>query len=110
MALRATSGPTLASNSVRVGDELRVSAKVENSTAGAETVALFAEDLKEGAIAFEPASAAVPGKSRKSLQFTWRAELPPGRDALTYRGRLVLRHATTGQLVGETPLDVYVGR
>jgi hypothetical protein len=110
MALRATSGPALASRSVKAGDEARVAAKVENSASGAETVALFAEGLPEGAIAFEPPSALVPGKSRKALAFAWRAALPPGKDAHTYRGRLVLRHAATGQLVGEADLDLYVSR
>lgn len=110
MALRATSGPALASRSATVGQEVRVSAKVENSSAGEEAVALFVEGLKEGVIAFEPASAAVPGKSRKALSFAWTATLPPGKDGHTYRGTLVLRHATTGQLVGDAPLDLYVSR
>jgi hypothetical protein len=110
MALRATSGPTLATKSLDVGGVLTVTAKVENTASGEETVSLYAEELKEGLVQFEPLAVPVPGKSRRSVSFSWRAELPDGRDALTYRGKLVLRSTDTGQLVGSAPLDVYVRR
>jgi len=110
MALRATNGPTQATKSLDVGGTLTVTAKIENTAGGEETVSLYAEELKEGLVQFEPPAIAVPGKSRKSVSFSWRAELPEGRDALTYRGKLVLRSTDSGQLVGTAPLDVYVRR
>lgn len=116
MALRATSGPTLSTRSVVVGKPVQVSVKVENTGAGEESVGLWVEDLKEGALGkpyshpfvFDPPAAAVPGKARKSLSFTWTAELPEGKTAHTFRGRLVLKRTTDGALVGEAPLDLYV--
>lgn len=118
MALRATSGPTPSTKSLGVGETLTVSAKVENTGGAPEQVSLFALDLHEGALrrpvafvfTFEPTGVEVPPKSRKSMAFTWRAELPEGKDAFTFRGKLVLRQTLTGQLVGEAPLDLYVRR
>jgi hypothetical protein len=101
-----------------VGQAVTVTAKVENTGAAEEPVRLTVEDLKEGALGkplvhamdFEPASVGVPPKSRRVVTFAWKATLPEGRDAHTFRGKLVLRHARTGQLVGEAALDVYVRR
>ena len=118
MALRATTGPTPSTKSAYVGQAVSVAAKVENSGAGAASVGCHVEGLVEGALAkpvsfaflFEPPSAEVAGKSRKALTFTWKAALPEGKDAFTFRGRLVLRETTSGALVGEAPLDLYVRR
>jgi hypothetical protein len=118
MALRATSGPTLSTRSAYVGQVVTVTTKVENSGVGPAHVGCHVEGLVEGALArpvsfgflFEPASVEVPGKSRKALPFTWMAALPEGKDAFTFRGRLVLREVTSGALVGECPLDLYVRR
>ncbi|HEX2021701.1 MAG TPA: hypothetical protein VHH36_03260 [Candidatus Thermoplasmatota archaeon] len=115
MALRATSAPAPDRRSARSGERVEFRAKVENTGADAARVALFVEDLKEGALgkpvdfafAFEPPAQEVPRKSRKGLAFAWTAATPPGRDAFTFRGRLVLR-AADGAVVGEAPLDLYV--
>lgn len=116
MALRATNGPTPSAKSLKVGAKLTVTAKVENTVAAAEPVALHVIDLKEGALgkpvefafSFDPPSVEVPGKSRKVVSFSWTAGLPADKTAFTFRGKLALRHALTGQLVGEAPLDLYV--
>lgn len=108
MALRATSGPELSTRSARPGDVVTIRAKVENTAAAPANVALFAEDLKEGVMAFDPPAASVPAKARKAMEFAWRAALPEGKDAHTWRGKLVLRDAESGRLVGEAALDVYV--
>lgn len=118
MALRATTGPALSVKSAYVGQEVVVSAKVENTGVGAATVGCHVEGLVEGAHArpvefaflFDPASVEVPGKSRKAVQFRWKAALPDTKDAFTYRGRIVLRDVTTGALVGQAELDLYVRR
>ena len=108
MALRATSGPEPSTRSAKTGEAVTFRAKVENTAAAPASVALFAEDLKEGVMAFDPLSAAVPAKSRKPLQFVWTAALPEGKDAHTWRGSLVLRDAQSGQIVGRASLDLYV--
>jgi len=111
MALRATSDIAFDRTSARVGDVLTVRVKVENTGSVEESVALAADGLPDGVLmAFEPASAAVPKKGRKALVFAWRAALPADKDALTIRGRLVLRNAVTGQEAGAAQLDVYVSR
>lgn len=118
MALRATTGPVLSAKSATVGQEVTVSAKVENSGAGAAIVGCHVEGLSEGALAkpvafaflFDPPGVEVSGKSRKALQFRWKADLPEGKDAFTFRGKLVLREVTTGTLVGQVDLDLYVRR
>ena len=110
MALRATSGPTLVSRSAAPGAPVTVTAKVENTGAAEERVTLTAAGLPDGAsIVFDPPAAVVPAKSRKTLTFTWTAALPPGKPALTYRGKLVLAQTDTGRLVGQSDLDLYVG-
>lgn len=116
MALRATTGPVLSPKSAKIGEVVTVTAKVENSGAGAATVGCHVEGLVEGALAkpvafaflFDPPSQEVAGKSRKALTFRWTAALPEGKDAFTFRGRLVLREVTTGALVGQADLDFYV--
>lgn len=110
MALRATSGPELSTRSVKVGASVELRAKVENTSGAEETVSASAEGLKEGVIVFAPPSLPVPSRSRKPLAFSWTATLPDGRDALTYRGRIVLRRVGDGALVGEAPLDIYVAK
>src|SRR5579872_2273308 len=100
MALRATSGPEPSTRSARLGEAVVVRAKVENTAPGPATVALAAEDLTAGVMSFDPPAFAVPAKSRKAVQFAWRAALPEGKDAHTWRGKLVLRDAESGQLVG----------
>lgn len=107
MALRATSGPALSTRSVAVGQVVAATAKVENTAAGEARVTLFAEGTPHP-IVFDPPAAGVPGKSRRALAFSWTASLPEGKDALTLRGKLVLRETDTGRLVGEAPLDLYV--
>ena len=108
MALRATSDPAQSVRSAKPGDVVLFSAKVENSGAAAQTVALAVEGLKEPfAFAFDPPAASVAAKSRSRVEFRWRAALPEGKTALTFRGKLVLR-AADGRLVGEAPLDLYV--
>lgn len=116
MALRASNGPSLSTRSATVGQVVTVSVKIENSSSADESVLVAVEELKEGALArplehpfvFEPASAIVPGKSRKALSFAWTASLPSGKDAFTFRGKLVVRHAGSRELVASVPLDLYV--
>lgn len=116
MALRATNGPAPSTKSAKAGDRVLFRAKVENTTAAEESVALFVEDLKEGALgkpveyvfAMDPPAIAVRGKSRAQVEFAWTAGLPPGKPAFTFRGRLVLKRLPDGALVGSTPLDLYV--
>lgn len=108
MALRATSHPAPDVRSAKPGDVVVFRAKVENSGASDETVALAVEGLKDAfAFAFDPPAASVPAKSRSRVEFRWTAALPEGKDALTFRGKLVLR-APDGRLVGDAPLDLYV--
>ena len=116
MALRAHSGPAPARKSAKVGERVDFLAKVENTAASEESVALFVEDLKEGALAkpvafafsIDPPAQAVAPKSRKALAFGWTAALPEGKSAFTFRGKLVLRRTNDGALVGSAPLDLYV--
>ncbi|MFA5860739.1 MAG: hypothetical protein WDA16_03500 [Candidatus Thermoplasmatota archaeon] len=116
MSLRASTGPTLSTRSATVGQVVTITVKVENSSLAQEVVALHVEALREGALGkpldhpfvFEPPSALLPPKSRKPLIFTWVASLPVGRDAHTFRGKLVLRVAGSGRLVASVPLDLYV--
>lgn len=118
VALRATNGPTPDRKSARVGDLVTFSAKVENTAQLEESVMLAVEDLKEGALgkpvdyafSFDPPAIGVPAKSRKAIAFSWKAGVPGGKSAHTFRGRLVLRRATDGALVGSAPLDFYVGQ
>lgn len=118
MALRTTTGPALSSKSASVGQVVTVSAKVENTGVGGATVGCHVEGLVEGALAkpvafaflFEPTSVEVSGRSRKAVSFAWKADLPEGKDAFTYRGKLVLRDVLTGALVGQADLDLYVRR
>lgn len=110
MTLRATAGPAPSARSARVGERVEFSAKVENGGAAEASVMLGVEEAREPfAFAFDPPAVGVPGKSRQRVAFAWTAALPEGRDALTFRGRLVLR-ATDGRLVGSAPLDLYVRR
>ncbi|HVM44698.1 MAG TPA: hypothetical protein VM582_02090 [Candidatus Thermoplasmatota archaeon] len=116
MALRATSGPAPDRTSAKVGERVEFRAKVENTATAEESVALFVEELKEGAlgkpVAFaftlDPPAQAVPAKSRRALAFAWTAALPEGKPAFTFRGRLVLRRTNDGALVGSEPLNLYV--
>ena len=118
VALRAHSGPAFAKREAKVGDRLTVSAKVENTSAEPAPVTLHVEGLHTGAVrapvdhdfAFEPASAVAPPKTRKVLEFAWVATLPEGKDAFTFRGKLVLRSMADMKVVGESPLDLYVRR
>lgn len=116
MALRATTDPAPDRKSAKVGDRVEFRAKVENTGSGEESVALFVEELKEGALgeplafafSIDPPAHAIAPKSRKALAFGWTAALPEGKTAFTFRGRLVLRRPHDGALVGSAPLDLYV--
>lgn len=116
MALRAHNGPAPTRKSAKVGERVEFSAKVENTAAAEESVALFVEDLKEGALgkpvafafSMDPPAQAVPPKTRKVLAYAWTAALPDGKTAFTFRGKLVLRRTNDGALVHSTPLDLYV--
>jgi hypothetical protein len=111
VALRATNGPAQATRSAKVGDMVEFTAKVENTALLEESVSLWVEETQEPyAFAFEPAAVGVPAKGRRALTWTWRASLPEGKPALTYRGKLVLRRTTDGSLVGSAPLDLYVSQ
>jgi hypothetical protein len=59
---------------------------------------------------FAPDSVAIRPKSRQQVVFCWTATLPDGKDALTFRGKLVLRRVEDGALSGSAPLDLYVRR
>ena len=115
MALRAHNGPAPARKSAKVGERVEFRAKVENSGASEESVALFVEDLKEGALgkpvafafSFDPPSIALRPKSREAIAFGWTAALPEGKTAFTFRGKLLLR-TPAGALVGSSALDLYV--
>lgn len=108
MSLRATSDPTPSTRSATVGDRIEFGAKVENGGPLDASVALVVEDLKDDfAFVFDPPERVVPRKSRARVTFAWTAALPPGKDALTFRGRLALR-TTEGKLIGSAPLDLYV--
>lgn len=116
MAVRATSGPTLSTRSARVGDAITLLAKIENTGAEPVRVAAAIEDVHEGALrkpvehrlAVEPATAEVPPKSRRAVEFRFTASLPEGKTAFTFRGKVTLRREADGALVGEAPLDLYV--
>lgn len=116
MALRAHNGPAPSRRSAKVGERVEFSAKVENTAAAEESVALVVEELREGALAkpvpfafmLDPPAQAVPPKTRKVLTFGWTAALPDGKTAFTFRGKLVLRRTGDGVLVGSAPLDLYV--
>lgn len=118
MALRAHDDPKPSTRSAKAGDTVRFGAKVENSGAAEESVALSVEDLKEGALgkpvafafSFDPPAIGLRPKTRARVEFAWQAALPEGKEAFTFRGRLVLRRATDGALVGSAPLDLYVSR
>lgn len=110
VALRTTGDLSPSKRSAKVGDRIEFGAKVENGGASPETVLLAVEDLKQAfAFSFQPASVALAPKSRARVTFAWTAALPEGVDALTFRGKLVLR-AVDGKLVGSGPLDLYVSR
>lgn len=110
MALRAHNGPAPSTRSAKAGDRVEFRAKVENTAAASESVALFVEDLKETFVfEFDPPAHGVPPKARKALTWTWTAALPEGKPALTFRGKLVLRRTTDGALIHDEPLDLYVG-
>lgn len=117
MALRTTSDLASSTRSAKAGDVVSFGAKVENTGAAAETLVLAVEELKEGAVgkpvafafSFDPPAASVGPKTRARVEFRWRAALPDGKDAFTFRGKLVLR-ATDGRLVGSAPLDLYVSQ
>lgn len=110
MPLRTTTDLAPSTTSATVGQRVEFSAKVENGAAGEATLLLAVEDLKEPfAFSFDPPAVAVPPKTRQRVTFAWTAALPEGKDALTYRGKLVLR-ATDGRLVGSGALDLYVKR
>jgi len=97
----------VAPRSAKLGDIIRVTAKVENTAALDASVSLFAEGTPFPVV-FEPAALAVVGKSRASVAFEWRAALPEGVDAKTLRGKLVLRATDSGQSCGEAGFDVYI--
>lgn len=115
MALRATSPPAPEKKSARVGERIVFRAKIENTAATDETLALHVEDLKEGALGkpvayaftFDPPTIAIGPKTRKVVEFAWIAGLPEGKPAFTFRGKLVLRRAD-GEPAGFAPLDLYV--
>lgn len=109
MALRASSGPTQSTRSLTTGAPLDISAKVENTAGEPAELALVLEDAKHP-MTFAPERIVVPPKTRERVTFTWTAALPEGTDALTYRGKLVLRSVGDGKAVGSAPLDVYVSR
>src|SRR3712207_1957232 len=115
MALRATNGPTPSTRSAKAGERVEFRAKVENTASAEESVTLAVEELTEGALgkpvafafSFDPPAFGIPPKSRRQVAFAWTAALPPGKEAFTFRGRLVLRRAD-GALAGSEPLDLYV--
>jgi hypothetical protein len=115
MALRATNGPAPSKKSAKAGEVVEFLAKIENTAAAEESVMLAVEELKEGALgkplsfafSIDPASIAIPPKSRKQVAFAWTAVLPEGKTAFTFRGKLVLRRVD-GSLAGTAPLDLYV--
>lgn len=115
MALRAHNGPAPTKKSAKVGERVEFTAKIENTAAATESVALLVEGLAEGALAkpvafafsFDPPAHGAPPKTRKVLTWSWIAALPEGKTAFTFRGKLVLRQ-TDGALVGSAPLDLYV--
>jgi hypothetical protein len=116
MALRAHEKPAPTRKSAKVGETVVFAARLENTGPETETVLLAVEDLKEGALArpvgfafvFRPATAPLPGKTRTRVEFAWRAALPEGKTAFTFRGRLVLRRPDGGVDVASAPLDLYV--
>lgn len=118
MAVRATNGPAASTRSAKVGDVVTFEAKVENTSPAEESVALSVDELMEGelgrpvtfAFSFDPPAVAVRPKGRAKVAFRWTAALPEGKAAFTFRGKLVLRRATDGALVGTAPLDLYVTR
>ncbi len=98
------------------GQGVVVEVKVENKEATVGRVRLDVElrpiagagrppDVK---ILFEPAEQEVAGRKREPVRFVWRAALPAGIPALTYRGALVLRDTKDGKELGRGVLDVYV--
>ncbi len=115
MALRATNAIEIAPRSVKVGQPVTIRAKIENKGAAIERVSCAAE-LVEGAMrrpmdfpfALEPASVDVAAKTRTNVEFRWIAALPPGKEALTFRGKIVLSQPGSGVVVAAAPLDVYV--
>jgi hypothetical protein len=115
MALRAHNGPAPECTSAKVGERVAFRAKIENTAAAPETVALVVEGLTEGALArpvdfvfsFEPATIAIRPKTRENVAFIWTAALPEGKPAFTFRGKLVLK-TTTGETAGSAKLDLYV--
>lgn len=109
MALRASSGPTQSTRSLKAGEALVISAKVENTAGEPAELELVLDDAKHP-MTFAPTRVTVAPKTRERVAFTWSAALPEGTDALTYRGKLVLRAAPDGKVVGSAPLDVYVSR
>lgn len=117
MALRAKE-LRVSTRSLREGEALRVETKVENTGAQPGRVALSVTDLRTGAMrqpveftfVFEPAAVDVRPHARTAVTFTWKAALPAGVEAFTFRGRLQLTQTEGGKLVADEPLDVYVSR
>lgn len=119
MALRVRGELQARPTSAAPGDEVAVEAKVENTAAQEGALRLEVDVSPRGGVgpaptdhgvAFEPASTSVPGRKRERVRFVWRAHLPEGVDALTYRGTLRLVDAATGDEVARGPLDVHVRR
>lgn len=111
MAVRAATDLALAKRSLKVGEPMEAGAKLENSGTEAVEVVLHVENLNvEHDVTFAPTSLTLAPKSRTRATFSWTATLPDGKDALTYRGKLVLRRLDDMKVVASAPLDVYVAR
>ena len=116
MALRATSGPAPSTRSAKAGERVTFTAKIENTGTAPEDVAPHVEGLRQGAMGtpyehdftFEPGRATIPPKGRQKVEFSWVATLPEGKDAHTFRGKVVLRRLADMKAIAEAPLDLYV--
>jgi hypothetical protein len=115
MSLRLHGDLKAVPQSVVVGQGVVVEARVENKGASEGEARLDVELRAVGGkppplqMTFAPAApATVRPKKREDLRFIWRAELPEGVPALTFRGTIILRDAQTGQDLGRGTLDVYV--
>lgn len=102
MAVRLSSELKPSTRSAKVGDAITFSTKVENSGSTEESLSLVMEGWS-----FEPSSVQVAPKARTRVAFVWRAMLPDGKPAHTWRGKAELRSAD-GKLVAMVPVDVYV--
>lgn len=102
MAVRLSSDLVPSTRSAKVGDAITFSTKVENSGSSEESLSF----VMEGWI-IEPASLRVAPKARTRVEFSWRAILPEGKPAHTWRGKAELRSAD-GKVVATVPVDVYV--